>query len=76
MTDEYTREELVCDQYSDCIKEKQQGEETEVIVTYYNTKMDAVPTVDIMSVEWVLDHFDVVERVDCKHCGNIIFLDQ
>jgi len=42
------------------------------IVEYYNTEMDAVTSLDVMSGYWVNRNKDVLERVDCMRCSNIV----
>lgn len=46
-----------------------------VIFTYYNTKLDAVPSVDVFEHGWGEDKEDIIKRVDCKECNNIIWLE-
>jgi ribosomal protein S27AE len=46
------------------------------IVEYYNTELDSVTSIDIMSGQWVNNHKDVVERIDCIRCDNIVYLNQ
>jgi len=42
------------------------------IVEYYNTDLDHGTSLDIMSDEWVRSNKDVLERVDCVRCTNMI----
>jgi len=42
------------------------------IVEYYNTEIDHETSLDIMSDKWARSNRDVLERVDCVRCTNMI----
>lgn len=46
------------------------------IAEYYNTQLDHETSLDIMSGHWVHRNKDVLERVDCVKCHNIVIAPQ
>lgn len=42
------------------------------IVEYYNTGIDHETSLDIMSDSWARRNKDVLERVDCVKCSNML----
>lgn len=46
------------------------------IAEYYNTELDHETSLDVMGGAWIKKNKDVLERVDCAKCSNMIISPQ
>jgi ribosomal protein S27AE len=65
-SDTDNRPEYACDQCGSTV----------LIAEYFNTQMDVLTTLDVMSARWVEDHIDAVKRLECLRCDNILIYDE